>query len=128
MALTRTQRAHLEKRLQQERARALAALNRSIAEHAAESGEERSGDVSAMPTHQADLGSDTMQEEIEASDATRVSRVLAEIDDALDRLLRRPEQFGVCEDTGQPIPFERLDLIPWARTCAPTEEPPRASR
>jgi len=121
MTLTQRQRTHLEQRLQQERARALAALNRTVAEHSGETEEERSGDVSAMPTHQADLGTDTIQEEIEAADATRVSRALAEIDDALDRLVRTPEKYGVCEATGEPIPFERLDLIPWARTCTQAE-------
>ena len=121
MTLTQRQRAHLEQRLQEERARALAALNRTVAEHSGETEEERAGDVSAMPTHQADLGTDTIQEEIEAADATRVSRALAEIDDALDRLVRTPEKYGVCEATGEPIPFERLDLIPWARTCTQAE-------
>ena len=40
-----------------------------------------------------------------------------EIDGALERLYRDPKRFGVCERTGEPIPFARLDLIPWARTC-----------
>ncbi len=121
MGLSRTQRAHLERRLQDERARALAALNRSVAERAEQSEEERSGDVSAMPTHQADLGTDTIEQEMGAADATRVSRQLTEIDEALDRLVRTPERYGVCEDTGEPIPYERLELIPWARTCAEAE-------
>ncbi len=121
MGLNQAQRVHLERRLQEERARALAALNRSVAERSEQSEEERSGDVSAMPTHQADLGTDTIEQEMGAADATRVSRQLTEIDDALDRLVRTPERFGVCEDTGEPIPYERLDLIPWARTCAQAE-------
>ena len=100
MALTEAQRSHIEKRLRQERSRALAILNRSLAEGSSETEEERSGDVSAMPTHQADLGTDTIQEEIEAADATRVSRELEEIDDALGRLVRTPEKYGVCEATG----------------------------
>lgn len=121
MALTQKQRAHLEQRLREEHARALARLNRSMADHARQTEEESSGDVSAAPTHMADLGTDTIQEEIEASDVTRVSRELAEIEEALDRLVRTPERFGICEDTGEPIPYERLELIPWARTCAPAE-------
>jgi DnaK suppressor protein len=108
-------------RLQEERARALAALNRSVAESAAETEEERSGDVSTMPTHQADLGTDTMQQELDASNETRLSRELAEIGDALERLVQTPEKFGVCQDTGAEIPFARLDIIPWARTCADAE-------
>ena len=121
MTLTQAQRTHLMRRLQEERARALAALNRSVAESAADTEEERSGDVSSMPTHQADLGTDTMQQELDASNETRMSRELADIGDAIERLVQTPEKFGMCQDTGEEIPFERLDIIPWARTCADAE-------
>jgi RNA polymerase-binding transcription factor DksA len=59
-----------------------------------------------------------MDAELDASNETRISRELAEIDVALERLYRHPDRFGICEDTGEEIPFERLDVIPWARTCA----------
>jgi DnaK suppressor protein len=117
MALTTEQRNYLETRLQEERARALRALNRSIDEHSEESDQDRAGDLTAYPFHTADRGTDTMQTELEASLATRVSRELAEIDAALERLYQHPEQFGICESTGREIPFERLDVVPWARTC-----------
>jgi RNA polymerase-binding transcription factor DksA len=42
---------------------------------------------------------------------------LEEIDEALERLYHRPDEYGRCEKTGEPIAYERLDLIPWARTC-----------
>jgi RNA polymerase-binding transcription factor DksA len=58
-----------------------------------------------------------MDAELEASNATRISRELADIDAALERLYKTPEKFGVCADTGEDIPFERLEIIPWARTC-----------
>ena len=118
MPLTKTQRDHLERRLQDERTRALRALNRTVDENADETEEDRSGDISSMPTHQADLGTDTMQEEFDASNSTRISRELAKIDAALERLYKHPTQFGRCEDTGEDIPFARLDVIPWARTRA----------
>ena len=117
MALTDTQRQHLEQRLRDERARALRSLNRSLDENAAASEEDQAGDITKMPTHQADLGTDTMQEELDASNATRISRELAEIDAALERLYADPGRFGICEDTGKPIPYARLEIIPWARTC-----------
>ena len=117
MPLTEQQRAHLEQRLREERARALRDLNRSVDEHAGESEQDRARDLTSLPFHLADRGTDTMQTELDASIATRVSRELAEIDAALDRLYRNPEQFGICEDTGRDIPFERLDAVPWARTC-----------
>jgi DnaK suppressor protein len=115
--LTRDQRAHLERRLEEERTMLSRALNRTVAEGAQADEQDRDGDLSTLPFHLADRGTDTMESELQASNATRMSRELAEIDAALDRLHRSPERFGVCEDTGQPIPFERLDVIPWARTC-----------
>ena len=115
MALSPAQRQQIEKRLQEERDRAMRALNRSVDDRAGGSEQDRAGDLSSIPFHQADRGTDTMQEELEASNATRVSRELAEIDEALDRLYREPERFGISEKTGRPIPFERLQIIPGAR-------------
>jgi RNA polymerase-binding transcription factor DksA len=43
-----------------------------------------------------------------------VRLLFAQIDAALKRLHRNPEQFGICEDTGEDVPFERLDAVPWA--------------
>ena len=118
MPLTDTQRKHIEQRLREERARALGSLNRSLDESSSESEEDQAGDLTKMPTHQADLGTDTMQEELDASNVTRISRELAEIDAALERLYSDPEHFGTCERTGAPIPWARLEIIPWARTCS----------
>lgn len=117
MALSKKKRQHLEKRLLEERERAQRLLGGSITEHAREDDQDRAGDLTSMPLHPADLGTDTMQEELDASNATRISRELAEIDAALERLYKTPEKYGICEDTGKAIPFERLDIIPWARTC-----------
>ena len=122
MALSATQRKHLERRLLDERARAQRTLSRSVAENADGDEQDRAGDLTSMPLHMADLGTDTMQQELDASNATRVSRELAEIDAALERLYQAPDKFGRCEDTGKDIPFARLDLIPWARTCERPEK------
>ena len=115
MTLAAAQRQQLDKRLQEERERAMSALNRAVDDRADSSEQDRAGDLTSIPFHQADRGTDTMQEELDASNSTRVSRELAEIDEALDRLYREPERFGVSEATGRPIPFERLQIIPWAR-------------
>ncbi len=115
--LTDAQRQHLERRLKEERVRVLRLLNRSVGDHAGASDQDRAGDLTLAPLHLADRGTDTMQDELDAANTTRLSRELAEIDAALDRLYRTPEQFGRCEETGREIPFERLDIIPWARTC-----------
>jgi len=116
MPLTTEQRRYIEKRLHDERARALQLLNGIVADRSSSSEQEGAGDVSLMPLHPADLGTDTMDEELDESNATRVSRELTQIDAALERLYKSPAQFGLCDD-GREIPFERLDIIPWARTC-----------
>lgn len=123
--LTPAQRTHLERRLRTERERVLSALNAGLARQQSATQEDRSGDVTGMPTHQADIGTETMEDELEASNLTRLSEELAEIDAALERLIESPEQFGLDQDTGKPIPLARLEVIPWARTgaVAPQAEP-----
>ncbi|HEY5061212.1 MAG TPA: TraR/DksA C4-type zinc finger protein [Gemmatimonadaceae bacterium] len=121
MSLTPHQRRVVERRLQEERERALRTLNRTVAESAGDTEQDRSGDLTSVPFHPADLGTDTMQAELDASNVTRTSREFAEIEAALERLYARPDRFGICEDTGQQIPFERLEVIPWARTCLEAE-------
>jgi RNA polymerase-binding transcription factor DksA len=117
MPLTITQRQHLERRLLEERARINRELGRFTAEEARDDEQGRAGDLTKIPFHPADQGTDTMDTELSASNATRQSVELAAINDALERLYTAPERFGVCADTGEAIPFERLELIPWARTC-----------
>ena len=117
MALTTAQREHLGQRLREERARVLRDLGRSTADLSDGDEQDRAGDLTKVPFHMADQATDAMQEELAASNAARMSRQLAEIDAALERLYRDPERFGICEDTGEPIPLERLEVIPWARTC-----------
>jgi RNA polymerase-binding transcription factor DksA len=117
MPLTDRQRGHLERRLLEERERLGGALGRSLAGHAGEDGQDRAGDLSKVPFHPGDVGSDTLEAELAGSNEVRLSRELGEIDAALERLYREPARFGTCEDTGREIPFERLDVVPWARTC-----------
>src|ERR1700693_4595183 len=114
MPLTTEQRRYIEKRLKDERARALQLLNGIVADRSSSSEQESAGDLTLIPFHPADLGTDTMDEELDESNATRASRELAQIDAALERLYKSPAQFGLCED-GREIPFERLDMIPSAR-------------
>jgi DnaK suppressor protein len=43
------------------------------------------------------------------------------LEDALQRLAS-DEDYGVCSDCGEPIPFERLRAVPWANRCAEDQE------
>ncbi len=117
MPLDAAQLTHLEKRLRDERARLVEELHAFEDVEESDDSQDRAGDLSKLPTHSADLGTDAINEEIEVSIATRVSAELAEIDAALDRIVTTPETFGTDEETGAPIPFERLDIIPYARVA-----------
>lgn len=112
--MTEEQRKHLEKRLLQERARVIGSLGQ-YRTRKSETSSDEAGDVSHYPFHLADEGTDTMDSELGASEAARETREMGEIDDALRRLYHDPQQFGRDERTGEAIPFERLDIIPWAR-------------
>jgi len=119
MALSATQLKHFEKRLIEERKALQRELQRYTGAEAADDEQEQTGDLSKVPFHPADLGTDTINQGLDASNATRESAELAEIDAALQRLYETPEKFGIDENTGKPISLERLEVIPWARTAAP---------
>jgi len=122
MPLTKDQLTHIETRLHEERTRLSEQLHEFTEPESSEDSQEQSGDLSRFPSHPADLGTDVASEELEASVATRRSAELGEIDAALERLLHAPETFGRDENTGEEIPFERLDIIPWARTAVHMSE------
>jgi len=73
-------------------------------------------DLSRLPIHMADLGTDNYEIENTLGLMDSERKLIVEIDDALDRL--ENGTYGICEGTGQPIPEERLEAIPWARYCA----------
>lgn len=115
MSLTTVQLQHLENRLREERARLVGELSNFEDDESSAADGNPAGDISKFPSHVADLDSDSSQEEIETSIATRASAEIAEIDAALERLSTSPSTFGLDEETGEQIPFERLELIPYAR-------------
>lgn len=114
--LTKDQLAHIERRLHEERARALRSLGLwdQMAKADRESGD---SDLAAYTDHMADQGTEAMEREKAALFATKEGRYLYRIEDALRRLYNDPETFGTCQATGQPIGFERLDALPHARYC-----------
>jgi DnaK suppressor protein len=110
-----TDRKRFEKRLLDERARITGVLDRMNTTARTEDQQDQDGDLSLMPTHPADLGSDEQQRELETSVNQNEADTLAEINAALERLYKTPNQFGVDQRTGKPIPLARLEVVPWAR-------------
>ena len=72
-------------------------------------------DLSNMPIHMADLGTDSYEIDniIGLMDSER--KILMEIDEALSRI--EDGTYGICQGRGEQIPKERLKAIPWARYC-----------
>ena len=74
-----------------------------------------SGDLSSMPIHMADLGTDNYEQEFALGLMDSERKLLQEIDDAMQRI--EQGTYGICEATGKPIAKARLEAKPWARYC-----------
>ncbi|MHC4071103.1 MAG: TraR/DksA family transcriptional regulator [Planctomycetota bacterium] len=72
-------------------------------------------DLSNMPLHMADVGSDNYEIENMLGLMDSEKRILMEINGALDRI--ESGTYGICESGGERIPKKRLEAIPWARYC-----------
>jgi RNA polymerase-binding transcription factor DksA len=116
MPLTKKQLAHIEKRLLDERARALRSLGLfdEMAKADRESGD---SDLSAYTDHMADQGTEAMEREKAALFATKEGRYLYRLEEALRRLYNDPQTFGSCHTCGSAVGYERLDALPHARYC-----------
>ena len=77
-------------------------------------------ELSSMPFHMADAGSDNFEQEFALDLMDSEKKMLAEINDALKRI--DEGAFGVCEGRGESIPKARLNAIPWARYCVTCAE------
>lgn len=73
------------------------------------------GDLSSMPIHMADLGTDNYEQEFALGLMDSERKLLREIDNALGRLEKKT--YGICEGTGKPISKARLKAQPWAKYC-----------
>ena len=76
--------------------------------------EDRS-DLSNMPIHMADLGTDSYEQEFTLGLMDSERKLISEIDEALDRI--EEGTYGICVVNGESIPKPRLEAIPWARCC-----------
>jgi RNA polymerase-binding transcription factor DksA len=76
---------------------------------------EASGNLSNMPQHMAELGSDNYEQEFALILVDGERALLKEIDEALRRIAIGG--FGICEATGKPIGKARLRAKPWAKYC-----------
>ena len=78
-------------------------------------GTEASGDLSRMPIHMADIGTDAYEQEFTLSLMANEEETLDLVERALARIKAR--KFGTCEECDGVIAKKRLEAIPFAAMC-----------
>jgi len=72
-------------------------------------------DLSSIPFHMADMGSDNFELENTLGLMDSERKVLIQIEDALARI--EDGTYGICQGNNEPIPKQRLKAIPWTPYC-----------
>ncbi|KRT87321.1 TraR/DksA family transcriptional regulator [Bacillus paralicheniformis] len=114
MPLTQKQKDHLYHKLID--------LKQSLspAEGTDQSMAEETGELSnGVDNHQADHASVYFERMREQTFRQTDRNLLKEVEDALKRL--EDGTYGICEATGQEIPYERLEAVPYVRKTAETQ-------
>ena len=78
------------------------------------SGAAGSGDLSTVPYHMADVGTDNFEHEFVLGLIENEEEELRQIDDAIERI--QTGNYGTCE-CGKLIPKSRLRALPYANLC-----------
>jgi DnaK suppressor protein len=74
-----------------------------------------SGNLSNVPLHMADVGSENYDQEFTLELIENEQGTLELVNEALDRL--EQGKFGLCVECGEPISKPRLQAIPYTRHC-----------
>ena len=70
-------------------------------------------DLSNLPLHMGDMGTDTYETDNALSLVDGERRIMEEIDQALGRIA--DGTYGICLGSGKPISKARLQAIPWTK-------------
>jgi RNA polymerase-binding transcription factor DksA len=76
---------------------------------------EANGDLSSMPIHMADIGSDNYEQEFTLSLMQTDEMTLESIESAIEKI--EDGVFGLCEECNGPISKARLNAIPHTPLC-----------
>jgi RNA polymerase-binding protein DksA len=73
------------------------------------------GDLSSMPIHMADIGTDNFEQEFTLTMMQNEGDTLQMIENCLERI--EEGTYGQCEECGVKIPKTRLSAIPYSTVC-----------
>lgn len=114
MALTKKQLKELQEKLVAERTR--------IRRHLAELKGESKSDSDALLGDSADVASVEASQAAIAKLGDREKKLLKLIDHALNKIEDEDGEYGICEYSGEEIPFKRLEISPWAKYTVEAKE------
>jgi len=113
--LSAEQIEHFRRLLLQRRRQILGDVDAMSGSNEPGSRQDATGDLSSMPIHMADIGTDNYEQEFKLGLIESDRKQLEEIDHALAKI--RKGTYGICEGTGRPIGLARLEAKPEARYC-----------
>jgi RNA polymerase-binding transcription factor DksA len=79
------------------------------------SGQDASGDLSNVPIHMADVGTDNYERDLTIGLIQNGEEELKAIDNALERIGEKT--YGSCEECGTKISKARLTALPYVQNC-----------
>jgi RNA polymerase-binding protein DksA len=80
-----------------------------------QSGGEAAGNLSRLPMHMADLGTETFDQDFTLGLIENEQETLGQINEALGRIDRGT--YGTCEECGEAIARPRLQALPYTSSC-----------
>jgi DnaK suppressor protein len=80
-----------------------------------QTGGDANGNLSNVPMHLADIGTEAFEQEMSTSLLTNGRQMQIEVAGALDRL--ESNTFGKCQQCGADISEGRLNTLPYTRYC-----------
>jgi len=78
------------------------------------------GELSNYDNHPADLGTELFQLEMNNALKVHEENIMMDIKDALKRIDKGI--YGICDNCGNEIPYERLEVHPYAKMCIRCQE------
>jgi RNA polymerase-binding protein DksA len=113
--MTRAELDHFRRRLLALKRRIGGSLSELEEEALRPVGGESAGNLSDVPVHPADLGTENFEEELDLALMENQEQLLVDINDALARI--ENGTYGRCENCHRKISRERLEAVPYARYC-----------
>ncbi len=88
-----------------------------VVEHTgeAESLNDSTGELSAYDNHPADIGTEAFERSRDTAIHDNLEGQLEEVEAALQRM--KKGKYGLCAECGEPIPYERLEAVPYTAYC-----------